>query len=143
MCRSSRWRHREFSFSDEVTCYHSTMVCATQPWLPFRIDCNKRQYVSKTKDLHWHSLHVRLKIEGGKFTQDFHYYLQLTWEPHVLTYMKCFSIFSICADGSGVVSRPPDANPSLLLLPSSGNTLQQQHLIGLCLYLHELMFYSD
>ena len=26
MCPSSRWRHREYSFSDEATCYHSTMT---------------------------------------------------------------------------------------------------------------------
>ena len=26
MCRSSRWRHQEDSFSNEATCYHSTMV---------------------------------------------------------------------------------------------------------------------
>ena len=25
MCRASQWRHRESSFSDEATCYHSTM----------------------------------------------------------------------------------------------------------------------
>ena len=26
MCHSLLWRHREYSFSDEATCYHSTMI---------------------------------------------------------------------------------------------------------------------
>ena len=34
MCCSSRWRHRESSFSDEARCYHSTMVGLLQREVP-------------------------------------------------------------------------------------------------------------
>ena len=54
MCRSSRWRHRDYSFSDEATWYHSTMVSTIRNFegRPYKlvllyVICDGRRHFSK------------------------------------------------------------------------------------------------
>ena len=96
MCRCSRWRHQEDSFSNEATCRHSTMgkvvnIMLKKLMFSNQFDCVNVlfsldwDYYNNSDDNYWNTGHINLKLMWKRQYQS----LSLFWCQPVAQVLEC------------------------------------------------------